>query len=198
MLFLLGYLALHWLLAVPVWDRYLLPLVPLAALLLGRVAVLAAARLQALSFSRAPKALLPAFLILLALFLLLTPSALAARAGRFPLGGQENADHGAWQVAAYLAHAPYGTVLYDHWFSWHWRYAFIDKGVYTNWFDHPAGLVDDLEVFGQAPGERYLVLPDDERALPVLRSLEASNFAALPLLHTSARPGMILYRLEPS
>jgi 4-amino-4-deoxy-L-arabinose transferase-like glycosyltransferase len=35
----IAFLALHWLLAFPVWDRYLLILVPIAALLLGRVII---------------------------------------------------------------------------------------------------------------------------------------------------------------
>ena len=145
--------------------------------------------------------MLPHILLLSALLLIATfqiSPALAARDGFYPVGGQRNADRGAWQVAQYLDKAPYGTVLYDHWFSWHWRYAFIDKGVYTSWFEHPAGLVEDLQVFGSTPGDRYLVLPDDQSAIPVLRSVQEANFIPLEVLHTDVRPGMILYLLEPS
>jgi 4-amino-4-deoxy-L-arabinose transferase-like glycosyltransferase len=35
--FLLAYSFLHWLWAFPIWDRYLLPLVPILAILLGRI-----------------------------------------------------------------------------------------------------------------------------------------------------------------
>ena len=35
-LFVVAYLLLHWLWAVPAWDRYLLPVLPLVAALLGR------------------------------------------------------------------------------------------------------------------------------------------------------------------
>ena len=35
-LFVLAYALLHWLWAVPAWDRYLLPVLPIVAALLGR------------------------------------------------------------------------------------------------------------------------------------------------------------------
>jgi 4-amino-4-deoxy-L-arabinose transferase-like glycosyltransferase len=197
-LFILGYLALHWLLAVPLWDRYLLPVMPLAAIITGRGIGIISERI---SWRGNRIRMLPHILLLSALLLIATfqiSPALAARDGFYPVGGQRNADRGAWQVAQYLDKAPYGTVLYDHWFSWHWRYAFIDKGVYTSWFEHPAGLVEDLQVFGSTPGDRYLVLPDDQSAIPVLRSVQEANFIPLEVLHTDVRPGMILYLLEPS
>ena len=197
-LFILGYLALHWLLAVPVWDRYLLPIIPLAAVISGRGIGLISERVWS---RRNRPNMLPHVLLLPVLLLIAAlqmPHALAARGGFYPVGGQRNADRGAWQVAQYLDQAPYGTVLYDHWFSWHWRYAFIDKGVYTSWFEHPAGLVEDLQVFGSSSGSRFLVLPDDESAIPVLRNVREANFKPLEVLHTDMRPGMILYLLEPS
>lgn len=197
-IFIIGYLALHWLLAVPVWDRYLLPLVPLLVVVLGRGIGLATDRFQA---GHNHFTVRPLFFILPLLFVvaaLQMPTAVSASKGLFPVGGQRNADRGAWQVAQYLDQAPYGTVLYDHWFSWHWRYAFIDKGVYTSWFEYPSSLAADLELFGYAPGDRYLVLPDDERARPVVRAVEKSGFLLLQVLHTDTQPGMILYRLEPS
>jgi 4-amino-4-deoxy-L-arabinose transferase-like glycosyltransferase len=190
LLFLFAYLALHWLLAVPVWDRYLLPLVPLIALLLGRALNLIGGRLPTFAYQPALSALI------ILLLMLQAPSALAARSGSFPAGGRQGADHGAWKVREYLQGAPYGTVLYDHWYSWHWRYAFIDKGVYTSWFEHPAALAEDLRVFGDKPGVRFLVLPDDSVARPVLRAINAAGFGAAPVLRTVGHPGMILYRLE--
>lgn len=192
LLFLFSYVASHWLLAVPVWDRYLLPLVPVAATIAGRSLGLL---LNALTRIRQP-AVAPALILLLLLLVQASP-ALAARAGLFPVGGRPDSDQGAWQIAAYLQGAPYGTVLYDHWFSWHWRYAFIDRGVYTSWFEHPQGLAQDLKLFGKEPGKRYLVLPGDASAGPVLRAVRRSGFRALPVLRTEEAPGMILYLLRP-
>lgn len=194
-LFFLGYLALHWLLAVPVWDRYMLPLVPLSAVIIGRGTGLLAGRIPVVRTLPSLQPRLIIWLILFSFAALQISPALAARGGFFPVGGQRNADRGAWQVAEYLDQAPYGTVLYDHWFSWHWRYTFIDKGVYTSWFEHPAALAEDLQVFGSTPGDRYLVLPDDDRAKPVLRAVEESGYRARAVLQTQAQPGMILYHL---
>lgn len=197
-IFILGYLSLHWLLAVPVWDRYLLPLVPLTAVVLGRGIALATDRFLVGETRPTYRPLFIVLPLVFALAALQMPAAISARIGQAPIGGQRNGDRGAWQVAEFLNQAPYGTVLYDHWFSWHWRYAFIDKGVYTSWFEGPANLVVDLEVFGSTPGIRYLVLPDDGQALPVLRAVKESGFSLHQVLHTGTQPGMILYRIEPS
>ena len=196
-LFVEGYVILHWLLAIPVWDRYLLPLVPLVAVLLGRV--LARARDYALAEQEFQPGRLwvPTAVLLLFLALLQAPQAAAAYQARLPVGGQPGADEGAWQVARFLEEAPYGTVLYDHWYSWHWRYAFLDKGVYVSWFPHPQSLARDLAVFGASPGDRYLVLPDNDQAIPVLRAVNESGFLPEPVLRTETRPGMILYHLQP-
>ena len=102
--------------------------------------------------------------------------------GSFAVGGRRDADQGAWQVADYLDSAPYGTVLYDHWFSWHWRYAFIDKGVYTSWFATSRRvLAEDLQSSGTTPGDRYLVVPnDDERAACPADTLKRLDLFATP------------------
>jgi len=187
-----GYALLHWLLAISVWDRYLLPLLPLLALLLARglaeggrwiTAVLPQLRRCAWT--------LAALALLLGLQL---PGALAARAGGYPVGGRAGADGGAWQIAAYLHDAPYGTVLYDHWASWQWRYHFFDRGVYVSWFPHPAALVDDLRVFAGQGGARYLVLPDAPAAQPVIRALHGAGFELLPTVQTTH---LTLYTIVP-
>jgi len=194
-LFIAAYLGLHWLLAIPAWDRYLLPLVPLMALLLARLFVsLLEWVLRGMGRRRVPPVTAVASVSLL---VLLVPVAWMARNGRFPIGGFPAADQGAWQVREYLQEAPYGTVLYDHWFSWHWGYAFIDKGVYTSWFPYPAALAEDLAVFG-AVGERYLVVPDGAEALPVLRAVTDAGYEAEAVLQSEPHPGMILYRLDPA
>lgn len=192
-LFIVAYLAAHWLPAVPVWDRYVLPVLPLLALLLARLLTAVFAWLWA----QWPADGVPGTAVSLALLAaLLLPGAWAARNGRYAVGGQAGADQGAWQVREFLADAPYGTVLYDHWYSWHWGYAFIDKGVYTSWFPYPQALAEDLAVFGGQEGARYLVAPAGGEAQLALRAAAQAGFAAFPVLQTNAQPGMILYRLE--
>ncbi len=163
LLFGLGYWLLHWLLAVPVWDRYLLPLFPILALITGYL----------FSF------LIPhsSFLILL----LLLPGAWEARNGRFPIGGYSGADQGAAVVAQSLNNAPYGTVLYDHWYSWQWRYHLFDKRVYVSWFPDPDALVEELAAFGRDGNPHYLALPHSAAARPVKRAVTQAGFRLRPV-----------------
>ena len=166
-LFAIAYLALHWLLAVPVWDRYLLPLLPITAVILAR-GIVEIGRLEIGDWPLASR-LLP-----LALLLLIFP-ALTARQG------QPTADNGTAQIAAMLADAPYGTVLYDHWYSWQWRYHLFDKRVFVNWFPHPAALVENLVVFGRDGNPHYLVLPVGDIAAPIRRAVETAEFSLQPI-----------------
>jgi 4-amino-4-deoxy-L-arabinose transferase-like glycosyltransferase len=196
------YFILHWLIAVPVWDRYLLPLMPLAAILLARglkvmwnwIDEWLATYWEEKSRYVFWMVMIP--LILAILFFIQVPIANAARFGQWPIGGQRTADQGAWQIAEFLADEPYGTVLYDHWYSWQWRYHLFDKGVYVSWFPHPTALAEDLGVFGDTVGVRYIVLPDGAGALPVQRAIHDAGFKIEEEFRTDNQPGMILFRVE--
>lgn len=180
LLYLVGYLLLHWLLAVPVWDRYLLPLLPVVALLVGRMTSLCTG--QGRKGAEVRRRIFPAPLLLCssALVLLLW-GAVGAANGRYPIGGQVQADGGAAEVAAFLQDAPYGTVLYDHWYSWQWRYHFFDKGVYVNWVPHPAALAEDLRAFGRNGQPRFLALPAGNLANPFRRAIADAGFHLTPV-----------------
>lgn len=189
-LFVAGYLSLHWLWAVPVWDRYLLPILPLVAVLLGRAFALVTARPEiTLREER------PAFLMLTLIIVATLVPGLAARAGSFPIGGRPDADGGAARVAALLADAPYGTVLYDHWYSWHWRYQLFDRRVYVSWFPHGDALLEDLAVFGDGDTPRYIALPVSTLGLPVMRQLEAAGYGLEMVAPSDGQ--MALFRIEP-
>ena len=166
-LFSLAYLAIHWLLAIPVWDRYLLPLVPILALLLARF-------LNGTLFSFRGKMGRIALPVVVALLLL--PGVWSGRNGSLPVGGQADADHGIAAAAVYLEEAPYGTVLYDHWHSWQWRYHLFDKRVHLSWLPHPAQLTEELLVFGSDGHARYLSLPNTPAALPFRRAVSEAGF----------------------
>ncbi len=183
-LFTLGYFLLHWFLAVPVWDRYLLPILPIAAVLIGR------------GLSRdwgLPRNLQVAVSLLFVIVLLF--AALPARYGRYPVGGQAAADQGAGAIAQYLADAPYGTVLYDHWYSWQWRYHLFDKRVYVSWFPHGAVLAENLQAFGRDGNPRYVALPDTAVSQPIQRATREAGFQLRPV----ANEGKItLYQIVPA
>ena len=133
--------------------------------------------------------------LLIAVAVLHLPVAAAARVGRYPIGGQPTADGGAALVARALADAPYGTVLYDHWYSWHWRYQLFDRRVYVSWFPHADALLADLAAFGQTGPARYVALPRDGSAAPVLRRLREAGYrlVAVPGPEEAA---MELWRIE--
>jgi 4-amino-4-deoxy-L-arabinose transferase-like glycosyltransferase len=180
-LFSLAYLAVHWLLAIPVWDRYLLLLVPILALLLARC-------LNGTLFSfrgKMGRIVLPVLVVLL-----LLPGAWSGRNGRLPIGGQTDADQGIATAAIYLEDAPYGTVLYDHWHSWQWRYHLFDKRVHLSWIPHPAQLTEDLLVFGGDGHARYLSLPNTPAALPFSRAVAEAGLCLEPAYQAE---GLALY-----
>lgn len=190
LLFLVFYSLSHWFVAVPVWDRYLLPVALLAAVLLGRFVS------RVLGFVL-PELPLPARATatgaVVLFFMLMAPAGVAAREGEFAIGAQQRGPAGVVVVANELADAPYGSVLYDHWYSWQWRYYLMDSGVYVSWFAHPAALVADLDTFFDGEEARYLALPADSPALPVQRALQEAGYT----LHaTRLAPDMTLYLIE--
>jgi 4-amino-4-deoxy-L-arabinose transferase-like glycosyltransferase len=194
-LFLAAYGVAHWLFAVPVWDRYLLPVLPFALLPAARLIAVALQRLLGRDAHGTNPRLAQAITVLLVV-VLAVPAA-EARLGRWPIGGQPTADQGAWRVAEQLREAPYGTVLYDHWYSWQWRYHLFDSGVYVSWFPHGDALREDLAVFGDDGSPRYLVLPAGPAADPVRRAVAGVGFALVAQpLSTASDPAMMLYRLE--
>ncbi len=199
LLFLAAYGLLHWLLAVPVWDRYLLPILPLTAILCARGWGLLAGWLAQSLARRSGRAASTRWItagLIMALLVLLLPAAEKARNGRFPVGGQPDADQGASEVAAFLADEPYGTVLYDHWYSWQWRYHLFDKRVYVSWFPHAAALTADVAAFHSPEQARYIVLPAAAVSQPIQRALETAGFKLTPVFHSQANPGIILFQID--
>lgn len=199
-LFVAAYGMMHWLVAIPAWDRYLLPLVPLAAVISAGPAA------KLLEVANTRKSCLPQRLgqigtwsmaiILLILMLAQIPWALKARVARFPIGGRPDADHGAAEVALELADSPYGTVLYDHWYSWQWRYHLFDSRVYVSWFAHPADLARDLLAFGDDGNARYLSLPVGLEDGPLRRAIASVGFQLIEEAR-SDEWRMILFRILP-
>lgn len=176
--YLLGYFLLHWFVAAPIWSRYALPAAPVAALVLSRLVARVVTFGEGFAPQLAGRQARQAWLALAAPLLL-------GLAQARPIGeaaaGWPAADQGAGRLAQFLDDAPYGTVLYDHWHSWQWRYYLFDGRVYLSWFPTPAALAEDLAVFDDSSGRRYLALPASPAALPVLRALNEAGFRAEPV-----------------
>ncbi|MEM8863560.1 MAG: glycosyltransferase family 39 protein, partial [Chloroflexota bacterium] len=167
--FIAGFLLFHWLINIQPWDRYLLLLVPVFALTVATFP-----RQLNLPYGCQKQRVWAIFLSLL----FLTQAVLASNAF-FPVGGRPDNDGGAAAIAQTIIDEPYGTVLYDHWYSWHWRYHFFWKGVYVEWFQETEDLVDNLEAFydPNASEVRYLALRvGDPFAAQIESALKAEGY----------------------
>jgi hypothetical protein len=166
---LAGYLLLHLIINVPVWDRYLLMVVPLASLAAGWAIDGALAGAGNISLL---------LVVILVLALILGPAGHAA-AGLLPIGGDHGLYDGIDQIAEFFAPYPYGTVLYDHWLSWQLRYYLFDSRVYVSWFADSAVLQEDLRVFGDR-SLRFLIVPAWQESAPLRSAVAAAGFRLAP------------------
>jgi hypothetical protein len=184
--YVLGFLALHWLLAFPVWDRYLLILVPVGAMLLARVG-----RLVARPLSHSLIAIRPdrrSFVFGAIVVAAIAPFALSAARSQIPVGGDHGSHDGVDRVAAYLRGLPVGTVVYDHWLGWEFEYYLWDAPLYRAYFETPDQLARDLRVFGRT-STRYIVFPASESTRKIERAIGAVGFTLTPVLTTTDRFG---------
>ncbi|MCS6909128.1 MAG: glycosyltransferase family 39 protein [Anaerolineales bacterium] len=199
--YLLIYLSAYWLLAFNVWDRYLVPVLPLALLLLARTLECLTELLQHFIGQRALHWLpYPTFYFLLptSFFLLLLSSALTATRSGYPIGGDHGAYDGIDDVARYLNTLPEGTVLYDFWLSWQWRFYLFDGPAYVAWMPTPEALETDLRAFGRT-SPRYLVAPSWESIAETQAAVAQAGFTLRPVYEAHRRDGsrsFVVYRVE--
>ena len=194
--FSLVYFLFHWLWAFPVWDRYLLPLVPVLAVLLGRVLSLLASYVR-LAIRHAPSTIrhspfairhLPFVICHLSFVIFLMLPAWNAAHSCYPVGGDHGAYDGIDQVATFLRGLPEGTVVYQHWLGWHYDYYLFDAPVYVAYWPAPAWLARDVQAFGAAE-PRYVVFPSWESSARVAWALASVGYGLEPVLTTIRRDG---------
>jgi hypothetical protein len=153
----LGFLLLHIVTSVQIWDRYLLPLAPIFCLGLAWVSTHAAN-----PFGRQHRVYgltTGALLCLLAL----APPALTAARGGLPIGGDHGAYEGLAEAIAWVQKdAPSRAALYHQQLGWHYQfYLFpqIATGAYElRWFPTAAYLAADAAKIPYRP--RFLIQPD--------------------------------------
>ncbi|HSN74391.1 MAG TPA: hypothetical protein VL334_04740 [Anaerolineae bacterium] len=196
--FCASYLLLHVATNLAPWDRYLLPLLPLLALLLARSAFWAwdaigdpvqpAGRT---GWARTAAAAAVALGLLYA--------GHTASFARLPLG-DGGAYDGVQQVAAHVRRAePAGAILYHHWLGWHYNFYLYAAPVELRWWQEPADLARKAAA---NPGQRQLIAFSAGRGLESVRTaLAAAGLALSPvLLATDAygAPSVTLYCIEPA
>jgi len=178
---LVAYSCLHIILQVPLYDRYVLPLLPL---LLGFVA-------RALASAAKP---LQGALLLLSLAGL-GGSAIALSAPARPaIGGDRASQAGIAALAEHINRLPTATVLYDPWAGWQLGY-YLGQWHDKRRVHYPTAqaLVAGALALDEAQ-PRYFVVPLAEAYTSWLRSLQAAGFA--PTLAASYGQ-FALYRLLP-
>jgi hypothetical protein len=205
----LGYVTLHTILRFSIWDRYLLPLAPLAALLLARVVVEGLGYLERMDLPQRLRQVGRAFsapsrwlarrlrglrLTFAAVVCLAACySACRAALNGYPVGGEHWAYQGLDQVIAYLReNAAPDAVLYHHWLRWHYTYYLYGTDFELRWWQSAAHLRQEAS---RTPGrEQYIVLPDWRTLEP-----EAEGIELVPLYETRRRDGSVslrVYRVE--
>lgn len=149
----LAFFAVHVATTVQIWDRYLLPLAPVVALLAGWLA------------GRWINAVSSRWLVvgLLAWMLLLTPPAVTAAVGGLPIGGDHGAYSGLTEAINWLAaEYPHNVALYHHALGWHYRFYLYDQvaaGAYElRWFPSAVYLADNAVKAPHRP--KFLIQPD--------------------------------------
>ncbi len=161
LLFALGYMLLHWLVPLNTYDRYVLPLLPLTAVLIALVI--------------RERVLLVAVL----LAALMLPVAWRAANGRVPIGGDDGANDGIIELADYLNGREFGAIIYDHWTGWQLNYylgAWTDKR--RAYYPNPHALTADAALYTPDVAPRYLPAPHTANVLPWLAALDAAGFSA--------------------
>lgn len=195
-LFTLLFLALHAALSFQIWDRYLLGLMPLLALLLARILLLPGSLLQhfhPLSCRRGAGFIYGLGLAGLLAVSLGRPVQDAVNA-RYPLGSNSEDIYGIEQIVAYLQrNVGANNTLFHHWLGAHWRFYLWDYPYDLQFWDKPEVLASKAK-----PG--YFVAVPARRSDLLLRLvLKDRNYYLREVARAYQRdglPSLLLYRIE--
>ncbi len=158
--FVVGYLLLHLFVPLNIYDRYLLPLVPLIAI---GVAATVRQRQQ--------------WLLALLVTVLMLPAAWTAAHIHPVVGGDKGQHNGIVELADYLNEREFGAIIYDRWLGWELNYylgGWSDKR--RAYYPSPWHLVTDPALHAPDPAPRYLPVPMTANPLPWRLALQAVGF----------------------
>lgn len=152
------FVAIHTVLSFSVWDRYMLGLAPVSAVLLARVVLLPYDALRDRpSGARWTRVV---YLVALGVFLaaaLVQPTQVASRYG-FPVGGDHGAFQGIDDVAHYFkANAAPGSIIFHKWLAWHYSFYMFGQPVDFYWYPDHQFVLDSSRRLPQL--EKYIVFP---------------------------------------
>jgi len=174
----LGWLALHIVFMIPAWDRYVLPLSPLCALLVARAIAHVYGRLP----SRATKlgsAVIAAFLLIL--------PAQAALRDEIHVGRDYNVHAGVEQVGQWFWEIDTtATILYDHDLSWELDYYTFGRELDRRWFVDAEQLSQDAAHMPLA--RRFVAVAEWESTAGELAAALAREHLGLEPVFVARRP----------
>jgi len=192
------FMAAHTALSFAAWDRYLLGLAPILAILLARITLL--------PFDAMCRGTLawrgPVFASLLAVFLALAmlPPVGAALSGRLPVGSDHGRFTGIDQVAAYFkGNVAPGAAVFHHDEGWHYLYYMFDYP-YSFYYYPDAAYVLDLVRRLPAGQAKYVALADWADAAPLRATLQRGGWQLRDVYRTYRPDGTLsftVYRIEP-
>jgi hypothetical protein len=197
--FFVYFVALHAVFSFSIWDRYMLGLAPVAAVLLARVVLLPHDAL--LEAQRRPMWSRLAYLVALVVLLaavLVPPTQVALRYG-FPVGGDHGAFQGIDSVANYFrANAPPGSIVFHKWLGWHYSFYMFDLPLdYYYYPDHEFV----LETSRRLPNlEKYIVFPSWTSEAELRTVLNNGGWELSELYRTYRPDGTLsftIYRIQP-
>ena len=187
--FCLAFLLLHWLIGFQVWDRYLLGMVPLLALLGARAFIAFLNAIRGRLWRRI-------YVIALVGVLIVTLAApvLAAARSELPVGGDHGAYDGIDHLATYMrTQAPPGSVLYHYWLGYHYRFYLYSAPLRLHWYPDLEDLVRDAQIYRREP--RYIAFPSWQDSEPVVSALKETGITLDPVYQTTRRDGSVSFKL---
>lgn len=197
-LFVLAFLLGHAWLSFRAWDRYLLGLIPVLALLLARILWLPWSILKSIWPGHRPNLLSSVGVVAgltLALLLAVTlagPVQDAANA-RYPLGSNSGALSGIEQIVAYLqGHVGANSTLYHRWLGTHWRFYLWDYPYDLQYWSSPQALA------ARAKPGHLIAFPSWRSDTEARLALAAAGLGLQELTRAytpAGYPSIILYRI---
>jgi len=197
--FFVYFVAFHTAFSFSIWDRYLLGLAPVAAVLLARVVLLPHdALLVGQQRPAWPRVAYLATLVVLLAAVLVPPTQVALRYG-FPVGGDHGAFQGIDSVASYFrANASPGSIVFHRWLGWHYSFYMFDLSLdYYYYPDHEFVLKTSRSLPNL---EKYIVFPSWTSEAE-LQAVLGSGGWELNELYRAYRPdgtlSFTVYRIQP-
>jgi hypothetical protein len=197
-LFILAFLLAHIVLSFQVWDRYLLGLIPILALLLARILLLPWLILKRywlehqLRFLPVVGLITGLALVYLLVLTLARPVQDAVNA-RYPLGSHSHALSGIEQIVAYLqGHTDADTTLYHHRLGTHWRFYLWDYPYDLQYWSSPRELVN------RAKPKHLIAFPFWQSETPARLALTEAGLSLRELTRAytpAGHPSIVLYKI---